>query len=150
MRMCAEAPTACVRSYKCSVTLRKEHLDKPCRPQKEVVLLNGGAALCTLSSLCCVPLFALSSLCCAPLCALSFLCCAPLVVQPLPGAYGLARHRDGRWEWAVAPGVSPSARYQHAAVFVNLRLHVSGGALGGGRMVEDSSSIAGTQPVQYL
>lgn len=61
---------------------------------------------------------------------------------PLPGAYGLARHRDGRWEWAVAPGIAPSARYQHAAVFVNLRLHVSGGALGGGRMVEDSSSVA--------
>lgn len=61
---------------------------------------------------------------------------------PLAGAYGLARHRDGRWEWAVAPGISPSARYQHAAVFVNARLHVSGGALGGGRMVEDSSSVA--------
>ncbi|CAI5986696.1 unnamed protein product [Closterium sp. NIES-65] len=65
-----------------------------------------------------------------------------LILPPLPGAYGLARHRDGRWEWAIAPGVSPSARYQHAAVFVNLRLHVSGGALGGGRMVEDASSVA--------
>ncbi|XP_009770254.1 serine/threonine-protein phosphatase BSL3 isoform X2 [Nicotiana sylvestris] len=61
---------------------------------------------------------------------------------PLASAYGLAKHRDGRWEWAIAPGVSPSSRYQHAAVFVNARLHVSGGALGGGRMVEDSSSIA--------
>ncbi|CAI9105797.1 OLC1v1004810C1 [Oldenlandia corymbosa var. corymbosa] len=61
---------------------------------------------------------------------------------PLPSAFGLAKHRDGRWEWAIAPGVSPSARYQHAAVFVNARLHVSGGALGGGRMVEDSSSVA--------
>ena len=30
-------------------------------------------------------------------------------------------------------------------VFVNARLHVSGGALGGGRMVEDSSSVAGTK-----
>lgn len=28
-------------------------------------------------------------------------------------------------------------------VFVNARLHVSGGALGGGRMVEDGSSVAG-------
>lgn len=92
--------------------------------------------------------------------------------QPLASAYGLAKHRDGRWEWAIAPGVSPSPRYQHAAVsflvypdrsslviqgwfgcwtlicilkvFVNARLHVSGGALGGGRMVEDSSSVAGT------
>ncbi|CAL9090082.1 serine/threonine-protein phosphatase BSL2 homolog isoform X1 [Musa acuminata AAA Group] len=61
---------------------------------------------------------------------------------PLSSAYGLAKHRDGRWEWAIAPGVSPSPRYQHAAVFVNARLHVSGGALGGGRMVDDSSSIA--------
>ncbi|KAF9592306.1 hypothetical protein IFM89_013532 [Coptis chinensis] len=61
---------------------------------------------------------------------------------PLSSAYGLAKHRDGRWEWAIAPGVSPSPRYQHAAIFVNARLHVSGGALGGGRMVEDSSSIA--------
>ncbi|GBG87231.1 hypothetical protein CBR_g45290 [Chara braunii] len=62
--------------------------------------------------------------------------------SPLSGAYGLARHRDGRWEWAVAPGISPSPRYQHAAAFVNARLHVSGGALGGGRMVEDASSVA--------
>ncbi|XP_074566338.1 serine/threonine-protein phosphatase BSL2 homolog [Curcuma longa] len=61
---------------------------------------------------------------------------------PLSSAYGLAKHRDGRWEWAIAPGISPSPRYQHAAVFVNARLHVSGGALGGGRMVDDSSSIA--------
>eukprot|EP00252_Welwitschia_mirabilis_P026987 TRINITY_DN906_c0_g1_i3.p1 TRINITY_DN906_c0_g1~~TRINITY_DN906_c0_g1_i3.p1 ORF type:complete len:977 (-),score=235.62 TRINITY_DN906_c0_g1_i3:679-3609(-) len=61
---------------------------------------------------------------------------------PLSSAYGLAKHRDGRWEWAIAPGVSPSPRYQHAAVFVNARLHVSGGALGGGRMVEDASSVA--------
>ncbi|CAN4120154.1 unnamed protein product [Withania somnifera] len=61
---------------------------------------------------------------------------------PLASAYGLAKHRDGRWEWAIAPGVSPSPRYQHAAVFVNARLHVSGGALGGGRMVEDSSNVA--------
>ncbi|KAG0587730.1 hypothetical protein KC19_2G187400 [Ceratodon purpureus] len=61
---------------------------------------------------------------------------------PLDSAYGLAKHRDGRWEWAVAPGIAPSGRYQHAAVFVNARLHVSGGALGGGRMVEDESSVA--------
>ncbi|MCO5552486.1 hypothetical protein L7F22_005998 [Adiantum nelumboides] len=61
---------------------------------------------------------------------------------PLSCAYGLAKHRDGRWEWAVAPGISPAPRYQHAATFVNARLHVSGGALGGGRMVEDASNIA--------
>ncbi|CAA3020877.1 Serine threonine- phosphatase BSL3 [Olea europaea subsp. europaea] len=35
---------------------------------------------------------------------------------PLASAHGLAKHRDGRWEWAIAPGVSPSPRYQHAAV----------------------------------
>jgi len=29
---------------------------------------------------------------------------------------------------------------------VNARLHVSGGALGGGRMVEDASSVAGLNP----
>ncbi|KAI4340518.1 hypothetical protein MLD38_025346 [Melastoma candidum] len=62
--------------------------------------------------------------------------------NPLATAYGLAKHRDGRWGWAVAPGVCPSPRYQHAAVFVNARLHVSGGALGGGSMVDGSSSIA--------
>ena len=25
---------------------------------------------------------------------------------PMGDAYGLARHRDGRWEWAAAPGVT--------------------------------------------
>ena len=39
-----------------------------------------------------------------------------LTLQPLDSAYGLAKHRDGRWEWAVAPGISPSPRYEHAAV----------------------------------
>lgn len=24
---------------------------------------------------------------------------------PMGDAYGLARHRDGRWEWAAAPGM---------------------------------------------
>lgn len=60
---------------------------------------------------------------------------------PLADAFGLARHRDGRWEWAAAPGVMPSARYQHGAVFVNARLHVLGGAIGGGRMVEESNAV---------
>ena len=35
----------------------------------------------------------------------------------------------------------PAARYQHGAVFVGARLHISGGAVGGGRMVDDPSSI---------
>jgi hypothetical protein len=43
--------------------------------------------------------------------------------QPLSSAYGLAKHRDGRWEWAIAPGVSPSPRYQHAAVCCQLIWH---------------------------
>ncbi len=61
---------------------------------------------------------------------------------PLNDAFGLARHRDGRWEWAVAPGQMPSGRYQHGAIFVGARLHISGGAVGGGRMVEEAASVA--------
>lgn len=56
--------------------------------------------------------------------------------SPLGDAFGLARHRDGRWEWAAAPGSLPSPRYQHGSVFVNARLHVIGGAVGGGKMVD--------------
>ena len=37
-------------------------------------------------------------------------------IQPLADAYGLLMHRNGQWEWTLAPGVSPSPRYQHAAV----------------------------------
>lgn len=58
---------------------------------------------------------------------------------PLADAYGFARHRDGRWEWHAAPGSMPSGRYQHGSVFVGTRLHISGGAVGGGRMVSSSS-----------
>jgi hypothetical protein len=36
--------------------------------------------------------------------------------QQLSSAYGLAKHRDGYWEWAIALSVSPSPRYQHADV----------------------------------
>jgi len=61
---------------------------------------------------------------------------------PLDDAYGLARHRDGRWEWAAAPGTMPAPRYQHGAVFVGARLHVTGGALGGGRVVDDEAGVA--------
>jgi hypothetical protein len=53
----------------------------------------------------------------------------------LSDAYGFARHRDGRWEWHAAPGQMPVGRYQHGTVFVGARLHISGGAVGGGRMV---------------
>ncbi|XP_035543493.1 serine/threonine-protein phosphatase BSL1-like isoform X2 [Juglans regia] len=61
---------------------------------------------------------------------------------PLADAYGLLMHRNGRWEWTLAPGVSPSARYQHAVVFVGARLHVTGGALRGGRGVEGEAAVA--------
>ncbi|KAG6426864.1 hypothetical protein SASPL_111099 [Salvia splendens] len=61
---------------------------------------------------------------------------------PLADAYGLLMHRNGLWEWTLAPGVSPSPRYQHAAVFVGARLHVTGGVLRGGRSVEGDAVIA--------
>ena len=60
---------------------------------------------------------------------------------PLGDAFGLARHRDGRWEWAAAPGSMPAPRYQHGAVFVGARLHIFGGAVGGGRMVDTESAV---------
>lgn len=59
---------------------------------------------------------------------------------PLGDAYGFARHRDGRWEWHSAPGAMPTGRYQHGAIFVGNRLHISGGAVGGGRMVSSEVS----------
>ncbi|PIA39422.1 hypothetical protein AQUCO_02600105v1 [Aquilegia coerulea] len=61
---------------------------------------------------------------------------------PLSDAYGLLMHRNGQWEWTLAPGVSPSPRYQHAAVFVGARLHVTGGSLRGGRAIEGEAAIA--------
>ncbi|RZC93873.1 hypothetical protein C5167_016567 [Papaver somniferum] len=61
---------------------------------------------------------------------------------PLSDAYGLLMHRNGQWEWTLAPGVSPSPRYQHSAVFVGARLHVTGGALRGGRAIDGEASIA--------
>ncbi|XP_065031386.1 serine/threonine-protein phosphatase BSL1 homolog [Musa acuminata AAA Group] len=60
----------------------------------------------------------------------------------LSDAYGLLMHTNGQWEWTLAPGVSPSPRYQHAAVFVGARLHVTGGALKGGRNIEGEGAIA--------
>ncbi|KAJ4968784.1 hypothetical protein NE237_015485 [Protea cynaroides] len=62
--------------------------------------------------------------------------------MPLADAYGLLMHRNGQWEWTLAPGVSPSQRYQHAAVFVGARLHVTGGVLRGGRSVDGEAAIA--------
>ncbi|KAL8236254.1 hypothetical protein R6Q59_017335 [Mikania micrantha] len=62
--------------------------------------------------------------------------------MPLADAYGLLMHKNGQWEWTLAPGVSPSSRYQHAAVFVGTRLHVTGGALRGGRVVDGEAAVA--------
>nr|XP_043620256.1 serine/threonine-protein phosphatase BSL1-like [Erigeron canadensis] len=62
--------------------------------------------------------------------------------MPLEDAYGLLMHKNGQWEWTLTPGVSPSARYQHAAVFVGARLHVTGGALKGGRVVDGEAAVA--------
>lgn len=39
-----------------------------------------------------------------------------LLLQPLADAYGLLMHRNGQWEWTLAPGVAASPRYQHASV----------------------------------
>ncbi|WRX11103.1 Calcineurin-like phosphoesterase domain [Theobroma cacao] len=61
---------------------------------------------------------------------------------PLADAYGLLMHRNGQWEWTLAPGVSPSPRYQQAAVFVGARLHVTGGTLRGGRAIEGEAAVA--------
>jgi hypothetical protein len=33
--------------------------------------------------------------------------------------FGLARHRDGRWEWAAAPVVAPTPRYQVRVTLVH-------------------------------
>ncbi|WOG89749.1 hypothetical protein DCAR_0208988 [Daucus carota subsp. sativus] len=61
---------------------------------------------------------------------------------PLSDAYGLRINRNGQWEWTLAPGVSPSSRYQHAAVFVGARLHVTGGSVRGGRGVQGEAAVA--------
>eukprot|EP00891_Asterochloris_glomerata_P004604 jgi/Astpho2/4604/Aster-x0207 len=58
---------------------------------------------------------------------------------------GLLLLCGGRDETGVplgdAYGNMPTHRYQHGAVFVGARLHISGGAVGGGRMVDDASSV---------
>ncbi|XP_042463963.1 serine/threonine-protein phosphatase BSL1 homolog [Zingiber officinale] len=60
----------------------------------------------------------------------------------LSDAYGLLMHTNGQWEWTLAPGVSPSPRYEHAAAFVGARLHVTGGVLKGGRNIDGEAAIA--------
>ena len=62
--------------------------------------------------------------------------------EAVADARGLARHRDGTWEWAAAPGQAPCARYQHASAFVEARLHVIGGTNGGGTTVPEDCAVA--------
>ncbi|KAG0471705.1 hypothetical protein HPP92_016251 [Vanilla planifolia] len=69
-------------------------------------------------------------------------CCPAVGKQPQSDAYGLLMHTNGQWEWTLAPGVSPSPRYQHSAVFVGARLHVTGGALRGGKTVDGEGAVA--------
>lgn len=51
--------------------------------------------------------------------------------QALNDAWGLRRHRDGRWDWVRAPYKAdkelPVGRYQHSSLFVNSMLFVIGG-----------------------
>ncbi|XP_076902925.1 serine/threonine-protein phosphatase BSL1-like [Bidens hawaiensis] len=61
---------------------------------------------------------------------------------PLADAYGLLMHKNGQWEWTLAPGVAPSPRYQHASVFVGAKLHVTGGVLRGGRTLDGEAAVA--------
>ncbi|XVF72515.1 hypothetical protein PTKIN_Ptkin12aG0127300 [Pterospermum kingtungense] len=61
---------------------------------------------------------------------------------PMADAYGLLMYGNGQWEWTLAPGVSPSPRYQHAAVFIGARLHVTGGTLRGGRAIGGEAAVA--------
>ena len=62
--------------------------------------------------------------------------------EAVADARGLARHRDGTWEWAAAPGQAPCARYQHSSAFVEARLHVVGGTNGGGMTVPEDCAIS--------
>lgn len=51
--------------------------------------------------------------------------------SPLNDAWGLRKHRDGHWDWVVAPYKShseqPLKRYQHCANFVGTLLFIVGG-----------------------
>lgn len=44
---------------------------------------------------------------------------------PLGDAYGLARHRDGRWEWATAPGMLLLLAWRLAGLHACVALHQS-------------------------
>lgn len=50
---------------------------------------------------------------------------------PLSDAWGLRKHRDGRWDWVVAPYKQntepPLKRYQHSGVFIGALMFIVGG-----------------------
>ena len=50
---------------------------------------------------------------------------------PLSDTFGLRKHRDGRWDWVMAPykvGTTPPfKRYQHSSVFIGPLLFIIGG-----------------------
>eukprot|EP00826_Nyctotherus_ovalis_P045787 TRINITY_DN509_c0_g2_i7.p1 TRINITY_DN509_c0_g2~~TRINITY_DN509_c0_g2_i7.p1 ORF type:complete len:650 (+),score=165.79 TRINITY_DN509_c0_g2_i7:666-2615(+) len=51
---------------------------------------------------------------------------------PFQDAWGLRRHRNGKWDWIAAPcktGEPPAKRYQHGAVFVGALMLVVGGRM---------------------
>eukprot|EP01053_Blabericola_migrator_P006979 Blabericola_migrator_1__6978@NODE_3536_length_1696_cov_156_282382_g1021_i1_p1_GENE_NODE_3536_length_1696_cov_156_282382_g1021_i1NODE_3536_length_1696_cov_156_282382_g1021_i1_p1_ORF_typecomplete_len495_score64_46Kelch_4/PF13418_6/1_6e12Kelch_4/PF13418_6/0_015Kelch_4/PF13418_6/2_2e05Kelch_4/PF13418_6/0_015Kelch_4/PF13418_6/0_82Kelch_4/PF13418_6/0_65Kelch_5/PF13854_6/7_5e07Kelch_5/PF13854_6/0_019Kelch_5/PF13854_6/2_7e06Kelch_5/PF13854_6/0_0096Kelch_5/PF13854_6/0_6Kelch_5/PF13854_6/0_00014Kelch_3/PF len=44
--------------------------------------------------------------------------------------WGLRQHRNGQWDWVVAPvkrGTHPDARYQHSAIFMGPKMVILGG-----------------------
>ncbi|CAN6889691.1 unnamed protein product [Brassica oleracea var. botrytis] len=63
--------------------------------------------------------------------------------MPLGDTYKLEPlSSSGFWVWTRSPHLDLSKRYQHAAVFVNLRLHVFGGALSNTRLVDAEEAVS--------
>ncbi|KAL0722885.1 hypothetical protein Bca4012_037484 [Brassica carinata] len=63
--------------------------------------------------------------------------------MPLGDAYKLEQlSSSGLWVWTLSPGLDLSKRYQHAAVFVNIRLHVIGGMLSNNCLVDAEKAIS--------
>lgn len=67
----------------------------------------------------------------------------------LGDAWGLRRHRDGRWDWVKAPskkeGTKPTPRYQHTSFFINSLMVVVGGRRGEAGKGEECVEIYDTQ-----
>ncbi|KAG2328392.1 hypothetical protein Bca52824_011120 [Brassica carinata] len=65
------------------------------------------------------------------------------LLKPLGDAYKLEQlSSSGLWVWTLSPGLDLSKRYQHAAVFVNIRLHVIGGMLSNNCLVDAEKAIS--------